>query len=34
MARQVEVPELKNIDEAINWIMSQVGYVQKKRAAT
>jgi hypothetical protein len=32
MARQVEVPELKNIDEAINWIMSQVGYVQKKRA--
>ena len=33
MARQVEVPELKNIDEAIaNWIMSQVGYVQKKSA--
>ncbi len=32
MARQVEVPELKNIDEAINWIMSQVGYVQKKKA--
>src|SRR5512139_1829037 len=33
MARQqtVEVPELKNIDEAINWIMSQVGYVQKKK---
>jgi ABC-type proline/glycine betaine transport system permease subunit len=34
MARQqsVEVPELKNIDEAISWIMSNVGYVQKKSA--
>ena len=32
MAKQVEVPELKNINEAINWIMSNVGYVQKKTA--
>ncbi len=32
MTKQVEVPELKNIDEAINWIMSNVGYVQKKKA--
>ena len=28
----VEVPELKNIDQAINWVMSQVGYVQKKKS--
>ena len=32
MAKQVEVPELKNINDAINWIMSQVGYVQKRSA--
>jgi hypothetical protein len=28
-----EAPVLKNIEEAIIWIMSQVGYVQKKRTA-
>jgi len=27
-----EAPELKSIHAAINWIMSQVGYVQKKKS--